>query len=60
MLRISNNYDFVPEDKIGQEILTRKTIVGGAGYYRSFGLEKLFRDVQATKHHPLPEKEQVL
>jgi acyl-CoA dehydrogenase len=75
MLRLSNNYHFEPVDQLGQDILTRKTIVtnatievvtqamdivGGAGYYRSYGLEKLFRDVQAAKHHPLPEKEQLL
>ena len=35
-------------------------IVGGAGYYRSYGLEKLFRDVQAAKYHPLKEQEQIL
>ena len=28
------------------------------GYFRSFGLEKLFRDVQACKYRPLPEKDQ--
>lgn len=73
MLRLTNNFDFEPTDEIGHEILTRKTIVanaaidvvtkameivGGRGYYRSFGLEKLFRDVQAAKYHPLAEKDQ--
>ena len=33
-------------------------IVGGQGFYRSFGLERLFRDVQAAKYHPLPERDQ--
>jgi alkylation response protein AidB-like acyl-CoA dehydrogenase len=74
MLRIANNYDFDPVDRHGQDILTRKTnvanaairvvtkameIVGGEGFYRSFGLERLFRDVQAARYHPLPESEQV-
>jgi alkylation response protein AidB-like acyl-CoA dehydrogenase len=30
----------------------------GQGFYRSFGLERLFRDVQGARYHPLPEKEQ--
>jgi alkylation response protein AidB-like acyl-CoA dehydrogenase len=73
-LRIANNYDFAAIDKNGQDILTRKTnvanaairvvsqameIVGGAGFHRGFGLERLFRDVQAARYHPLPESEQV-
>ena len=73
MLRIANNYDFEPIDRNGQDILTRKTnvatasiravtkameIVGGEGYYRGFGLERLFRDVQAARYHPLPESDQ--
>jgi len=74
MLRIAENYDFEAIDQNGQDILTRKTnvanasidvvtkameIVGGAGFYRGFGLERLFRDVQAARYHPLPESEQV-
>jgi alkylation response protein AidB-like acyl-CoA dehydrogenase len=73
MLRIANNYDFEPVDQNGHDILTRKTnvanaairvvtkameIAGGEGFYRSFGLERLFRDVQAARYHPLPESEQ--
>jgi alkylation response protein AidB-like acyl-CoA dehydrogenase len=73
MVRIANNYDFAPVEKNGQDILSRKTnvanacigvvtramdIVGGRGFYREFGLERLFRDVQAARHHPLQEKEQ--
>jgi hypothetical protein len=34
-------------------------VVGGQGFYRSFGLERLFRDVQAAKYHPLQEKDQL-
>jgi alkylation response protein AidB-like acyl-CoA dehydrogenase len=74
MLRIANNYDFEPIDQNGHDILARKTnvanavirvvtkameIVGGEGFYRGFGLERLFRDVQATRYHPLPESDQV-
>lgn len=73
MIRIANNYDFKPVDQNGQDISTRKTnvanacigvvakamdIAGGQGYFRSFGLERLFRDVQAAKYHPLQEMDQ--
>jgi acyl-CoA dehydrogenase len=33
-------------------------VAGGAGFYRSVGLERLFRDVQASRYHPLPDKAQ--
>jgi alkylation response protein AidB-like acyl-CoA dehydrogenase len=74
MLRIANNLDFEPIDRNGHDILARKTnvanaaigvvtkameIVGGEGFYRGFGLERLFRDVQAARYHPLPESEQM-
>ena len=73
MLRITNNYDFEPIDQNGHDILTRKTnvanavirvvtkameIVGGEGFYRGFGLERLFRDIQGARYHPLPEGDQ--
>jgi alkylation response protein AidB-like acyl-CoA dehydrogenase len=74
MIRIANNLDFAPEDKNGHDILTRKTtaanasvgvvtkaleIAGGKGFLRDYGIERLFRDVQASKFHPLQEKEQL-
>lgn len=31
---------------------------GGAGFYRSTGLERCFRDIQAARYHPMPEKAQ--
>jgi acyl-CoA dehydrogenase len=31
---------------------------GGAGFYRQQGLERMFRDVQAARYHPLQEKPQ--
>lgn len=31
---------------------------GGACFYRDTGLERLFRDVQGARFHPLPEKQQ--
>jgi alkylation response protein AidB-like acyl-CoA dehydrogenase len=33
-------------------------LAGGAGFYRSAGLERCFRDVQAARYHPIPEKAQ--
>lgn len=74
MVNMTNNFDFEAIDQNGHEVLTRKTvvanacirvvtqamdIVGGQSFYRSQGIEKLFRDVQAAKHHPLAEKEQL-
>lgn len=75
MVRICNNYDFQPLDRNAHEILTRKTNVanaamrtvakameaaGGQGFFNSFGLERLFRDVQGAQYHPLQEKDQQL
>lgn len=73
MIRITNDLDFEPLNQVGQDILSRKTstanacigvvtramdIAGGQGFYRGFGLERLFRDVQAAKYHPLPQADQ--
>jgi len=36
-------------------------LAGGRGFFRSMGLEKLFRDIQAARYHPLkPVDQQVL
>ena len=73
MIEMANNLDFQAEERIGVEILTRKTLVanactetinkametvGGQSFYRIFELERLFRDVQAVGFHTLPEKQQ--
>lgn len=34
-------------------------VAGGVAFYRSTGLERLFRDVQAARYHPLQEKAQL-
>ena len=75
MVAIANDLDFDPVDRNAHEILTRKTnvakacigvvskameIVGGRGFYRNFGLERLFRDVQAAHYHPLQEQDQLV
>ena len=33
-------------------------VLGGAALYRSIGLERLFRDVQGARYHPLQQKAQ--
>jgi acyl-CoA dehydrogenase len=33
-------------------------VAGGPGFYRATGLERAFRDIQAARYHPLPEKAQ--
>lgn len=75
MVSIANDLNFQPVDENGQAILSRKSnlsracisvvtktmeVVGGQGYFKSFGLERLFRDVQAAQYHPLQEKDQQL
>jgi acyl-CoA dehydrogenase len=35
-------------------------VVGGASLYRDLGLERLFRDIQGARFHPLQEKAQQL
>ena len=34
-------------------------VVGGGSFYRKLGLERLFRDVQGARFHPLQEKRQL-
>src|SRR5262249_29443364 len=34
-------------------------VVGGAAFFRSVGLERLFRDIQGARYHPLQEKPHV-
>jgi acyl-CoA dehydrogenase len=35
-------------------------VAGGASFFRSLGLERMFRDVQGARFHPLQEKPQLL
>jgi acyl-CoA dehydrogenase len=35
-------------------------LAGGAGFYRSVGMERLYRDIQAARFHPLQEKPQLM
>lgn len=73
MIRVNNHFHFQASDENGQAMLTLKTVtakactktvelamqcMGGKSYYRSQDLERLFRDMQASAFHPLPEKVQ--
>ncbi|HXF52922.1 MAG TPA: acyl-CoA dehydrogenase family protein [Hyphomicrobiaceae bacterium] len=49
---------------VGKQLVTRHAIAaveyamelaGGAGFYRSAGLERRFRDIQAARYHPLQQ-----
>jgi len=75
MIDTGANYDFEPVNQTANAIVIRKTIaaraairtvekamevVGGAAFFRSLGLERLFRDVQGGLYHPLHEKRQHL
>lgn len=75
MIRRANDYEFevgldnVNRTLIQKSILTRACIrsvekaieaTGGKGFHRSFGLERLYRDVLAGSFHPLPAKKQEL
>jgi alkylation response protein AidB-like acyl-CoA dehydrogenase len=75
MIAIANEHDFEPVVENANAIVIRKTVlvqavikttekalesVGGAGYFRSLGLERLLRDARAGQFHPLQEKRQLL
>jgi len=54
--------DTVNQVMIGRQLVGRHAIAaveyamelaGGAGFYRSAGLERRFRDIQAARYHPL-------
>ncbi len=75
MIGITNEFDFEPTDENGHQIVTRKTnmtlaltevvnksveLVGGTAYFKSNPLERLSRDIQAAKYHPLSQAEQLL
>jgi acyl-CoA dehydrogenase len=74
MVQLTNEYDFQPETERASRMLVRKTIatnailatankavelVGGKSLFRRESLERLLRDVQSARFHPLPEKSQL-
>ncbi len=75
MVAIANDLDVVPSIETADAMAIRKTIatdailasaekaletVGGAGYFRGLGLERLLRDVHAAQFHPMQAKRQHL
>jgi alkylation response protein AidB-like acyl-CoA dehydrogenase len=75
MVETAANYDFSPTEQTANAMLIRKTVaarssmqaaekalevVGGVGFFRGLGLERLLRDVHGAQFHPLPEKRQLL
>lgn len=74
MVGLTDDFAFEPVNDIANAMLMRKTIaanaavatvekalevVGGSGYFRVAGLERLIRDVKGAPFHPLPEKRQL-
>ncbi len=72
---LANGFEFKPNAGLVNKVLSYKTnisedcksvvaqameCIGGQSFYRSKGLERLFRDVQASPFHPLPKWEQYL
>ena len=73
MVRLAGNCDFAPSLDNSNAQLVRKTIltravketveravelVGGGAFYNKLPFERMWRDVQASHYHPLPEKKQ--
>lgn len=71
----TNEFDFTPGISLSNDVFMLKThtveqakkaveaameAVGGAGFYRATGLERLLRDIRAGHYHPLPIKQQML
>jgi acyl-CoA dehydrogenase len=74
MIAITAEYELAATLDVANAQLVRKTVMtqaalravekaaeicGGRGFFRSFGLERLLRDVHAAPFHPLPEKRQL-
>ncbi|AUP77632.1 acyl-CoA dehydrogenase family protein [Flavivirga eckloniae] len=70
MLEIANDFEFTIDQDNSVDILSLKSniadacietvseamdAIGGQSFYKSVALERLFRDVQAAKFHPLPK-----
>lgn len=74
MIRLVRNYEFTPHLDVSSAQLCRKTLVtqgvrrtldlavainGGRSFYQGALLERLWRDVQGSQFHPLPEHQQL-
>lgn len=75
MIALAGNLDVKPDKDLSAEILSLKTnvaesciqvveeamnAVGGQSFYKKNTLERIFRDVQASRFHPLPLWEQIV
>jgi acyl-CoA dehydrogenase len=73
MIAASNDLHFDNTPELASSMLTRKTnaaeacidtarlaleVTGGAGFARSSGIERLYRDVHGALYHPLPAAQQ--
>jgi alkylation response protein AidB-like acyl-CoA dehydrogenase len=73
MVELCDDYAFAPDVPTASAVLVRKTIaaqslqeavekaletVGGGGFFRSMGLERLLRDIHGAQFHPLQAKRQ--
>lgn len=73
MIALNNEFNFEPNEQSASKMFQYKTIaaknilacvekcletVGGAGFFRNTGLERLLRDVHGMQFHPIPEKRQ--
>ena len=73
MVAITGDINFIPDSKISTDILSLKTnvtegciatvnqcmdMIGGQSFFKSYAIERMFRDVQAGNFHPLPKWEQ--
>jgi alkylation response protein AidB-like acyl-CoA dehydrogenase len=74
MVELTNEYDFQPDVERASRMLVRKTIatnamlatvtkaielMGGKSLFRRNTVERLLRDIQGSRFHPLPEKQQL-
>ncbi|HEY1745427.1 MAG TPA: acyl-CoA dehydrogenase family protein [Xanthobacteraceae bacterium] len=73
MIRLANDLNFAMRLEVANSVMVRKTIVaghvlatvekaleavGGVGFYRDTGLERLLRDAHGAQFHPLSDKRQ--
>jgi alkylation response protein AidB-like acyl-CoA dehydrogenase len=75
MVALGADYDFEPTIERSNRVLMYKTlgarallatvdraleVVGGGSFFRSLGLERLFRDIQGARFHPMQERRQAI
>jgi alkylation response protein AidB-like acyl-CoA dehydrogenase len=73
MTELAADLEFEPSNELSSAMLVRKTlasnaviataakaleVVGGTGYLRASGIERLLRDAYASQFHPLSERKQ--